>query len=36
MPETTHEGLGGVAESLLIPLYIRAVESQRSDAIISK
>ena len=34
MPETTHEGLGGVAETLLIPLYTRAVESQRSDAIL--
>ena len=34
MPETTHESLGGVAETLLIPLYIRAVESQRSDAIL--
>ena len=34
MPEATHPNLSGVAETLLITLYIRATESQRSDALI--
>ncbi len=34
MSETPHQDLGGVAETLLIPLYIRAMESQRQDALI--
>jgi methyltransferase (TIGR00027 family) len=34
MPEITHPNLSGVAETLLIPLYIRAMESQRPDALI--
>ena len=34
MPETTKPGLSGVAETLLITLYIRATESQRPDALI--
>ncbi len=34
MSETTNQGLSGVAETLLIPLYIRAMESQRPDALI--
>jgi O-methyltransferase involved in polyketide biosynthesis len=34
MPETKPELLSGVAETLLIPLYIRALESQRPDALI--
>jgi O-methyltransferase involved in polyketide biosynthesis len=34
MPEITFQDLSGVAETLLIPLCIRAVESQRSDALI--
>jgi len=33
MPETTNQDLSGVAETLLIPLYNRAMESQRPDAI---
>ncbi len=32
MSETVNQGLGGVPETLLIPLYIRAMESQRPDA----
>jgi O-methyltransferase involved in polyketide biosynthesis len=32
MPETTNQGLSGVSETLLIPLYNRAMESQRPDA----
>jgi O-methyltransferase involved in polyketide biosynthesis len=32
MAETTDQTLSGVAETLLIPLYIRAIESQRPDA----
>lgn len=34
MAETTKPGLSGVAETLLITLYIRATESQRPDALI--
>ena len=34
MSETTIQDLSGVAETLLIPLYIRAMESQRPDAFI--
>ena len=34
MPKTTNPNLSGVAETLLIPLYIRAMESQRPDALI--
>jgi len=34
MPETTNLNLSGVAETLLITLYIRAMESQRPDALI--
>ena len=34
MPEITHQNLSGVAETLLIPLYIRAIESQRPDALL--
>ena len=34
MPETTYQDLSGVAETLLITLYIRAIESQRPDALI--
>jgi O-methyltransferase involved in polyketide biosynthesis len=33
MPETTNPNLSGVAETLLITLYIRAMESQRHDAL---
>jgi O-methyltransferase involved in polyketide biosynthesis len=32
MSETPDQGLSGVAETLLIPLYVRAMESQRPDA----
>ena len=32
MTETTSPTLSGVAETLLLPLYIRALESQRPDA----
>jgi O-methyltransferase involved in polyketide biosynthesis len=32
MSETTNQGLSGVSETLLIPLYNRAMESQRPDA----
>ena len=32
--ETVNQDLSGVAETLLIPLYIRAMESQRPDALI--
>ena len=32
MSETTIQSLSGVAETLLIPLYVRAMESQRPDA----
>jgi methyltransferase (TIGR00027 family) len=34
MPETTSPNLSGVAETLLMTLYIRAMESQRPDALI--
>ncbi len=34
MPETTSQNLSGVAETLLMTLYIRAMESQRPDALI--
>lgn len=34
MSEVTIQDLTGVAETLLIPLYIRAIESQRSDALL--
>jgi len=34
MAETVNQNLSGVAETLLLPLYIRAMESQRSDALI--
>jgi O-methyltransferase involved in polyketide biosynthesis len=34
MPKTTKPNLSGVAETLLITLYIRATESQRPDALI--
>ncbi len=34
MPEITNKNLGGVAETLFMPLYIRAMESERPDALI--
>ncbi|HZU87451.1 MAG TPA: class I SAM-dependent methyltransferase [Anaerolineaceae bacterium] len=34
MPEKINPKLGGVAETLLIPLYCRAIETQRPDALI--
>jgi O-methyltransferase involved in polyketide biosynthesis len=34
MSEITNHNLGGAAETLLLPLYIRALESQRPDALI--
>jgi methyltransferase (TIGR00027 family) len=34
MCEMTNQNLSGVAETLLIPLYIRAIESQRPDALL--
>ncbi len=34
MSEMTNHNLSGVAETLLLPLYIRALESQRPDALI--
>jgi len=34
MSETTSQNLSGVAETLLITLYVRALESQRPDALI--
>ena len=34
MSETTNQDLSGVAGTLLITLYIRAMESQRPDALI--
>jgi len=34
MSEITNQNLSGVAETLLIPLYIRAIESQRPDALL--
>jgi len=34
MSETTNQGLSGVAETMLLTLYLRAMESQRPDALI--
>ena len=34
MPEEPSVSLSGVPETLLIPLYIRAMESQRPEALI--
>jgi O-methyltransferase involved in polyketide biosynthesis len=34
MSEAANQNLSGVAETLLLPLYIRAMESQRPDALI--
>ena len=34
MSEMTIQNLSGVAETLLIPLYIRVIESQRPDALL--
>ncbi len=34
MPEITNTNLGGVAETLFMPLYVRALESERPDALI--
>jgi len=34
MSEIVNQNLSGVAETLLIPLYIRAIESQRPDALL--
>ncbi len=34
MSEMTNQNLSGVAETLLLPLYIRAMESQRPDALL--
>ncbi len=34
MSETANPNLSGIAETLLIPLYIRAIESQRPDAML--
>jgi len=34
MSDTTNQGLNGVSETLLIPLYNRAMESQRPDAML--
>lgn len=34
MSETTNQNLNGVAETLLLPLYFRAIESQRPDALL--
>jgi O-methyltransferase involved in polyketide biosynthesis len=34
MSEIANQNLSGVAETLLIPLYIRAIESQRPDALL--
>jgi O-methyltransferase involved in polyketide biosynthesis len=34
MSETVNQGLSGVAETLLLPLYNRAIESQRADAML--
>ena len=36
MTEITHPNLSGVSETLLITLYIRAMESQRPDALIKE
>ncbi len=35
MSTTTHPDLSGVAETLLITLYVRAIESQRPDALLT-
>ncbi len=34
MPEKSSQSLGGVAETLFMPLYVRAMESERPDALI--
>jgi O-methyltransferase involved in polyketide biosynthesis len=34
MSEAPHQGLGGVSETLLVTLYLRAMETQRPDALI--
>lgn len=34
MPEIVNQNLSGVSETLLIPLYHRAMETQRPDAIV--
>jgi O-methyltransferase involved in polyketide biosynthesis len=34
MTEINRKNFGGVAETLFMPLYIRAMESQRPDALI--
>jgi len=34
MSETTNHHLSGVSETLLVTLYLRAMESQRPDALI--
>ena len=34
MSETNYQTLSGVSETLLIPLYVRALESHRPDAMI--
>jgi len=34
MSETPHQDLSGVSETLLATLYLRAMESQRPDALI--
>ncbi len=34
MSEIANQNLSGVSETLLLPLYIRAMESQRPDALI--
>ena len=34
MPEIASLDLSGVAETLLIPLYVRAIESQHPDALL--
>jgi O-methyltransferase involved in polyketide biosynthesis len=34
MSKTSSQNLSGVAETLLIPLYVRAIESQRPDALL--
>ncbi len=34
MPDIANQNLSGVAETLLIPLYVRAIESLRPDALL--
>ncbi len=34
MSETTNQNLSGVPETMLVTLYLRAMESQRPDALI--